>query len=1183
MKKLFALALVVLGLAACQTDPSDLDVNFDGTTTVCLTLPEDAITRAGGSDSAKSGLANNPGSWVRFKMQIFDANNNASSEEFVKWVQDDNDTSTPFSVTFPVQLVPGRAYTFVAWADIVAGDGDVSPYYDTTNLNDIKLIGEWNAMDEARDAFTDKCVIDSYAGTSSINLNLKRPFAKVRVVATDLEKVTNLGLTPTKATVRYTEVAASYNALTQKVLTTTVKEHEKYTIAEYTNDNSDTQMVLYTDYIFANNEQGAVSFTIETFDQNDQTIKLTTFNTDIAVKRNMLTTIKGDIMTTSNNITVKVENPDEFANGEHEIVVKEANSASELQQIINDAEEGEETVVNIGTDIDLGLGGIILSTRAEDPAYGILVSANKVITLDLCGKTLSMNKECSKSFSMIENRGTLKIVDTEGGGKISFKDTSAGDPNFGWGSYTISNYGGTLVVENGTIEHLGEQNTPEKVSHMYCPIWQYSGSTTINGGTISNSTYRSVRLWSGDMTINGGNFNGQVWLQSEVGKANLTINDGTFAPSGADGSSVFITLNDKYVVNLAINGGFFNTKIGCSDATKEGVKGSIVGGTFTAAAKDKTSVALLADGCYFEADGENFKVISKEVAKVGENTYRTLLAAINAVEDGGTITIIDDITYNEYTRVNNGGSWYEGLLYDGDKSFTIDLNGKTITNDEYVNDYLLYFKNNGEKANTITIKNGTVTAAPSAYAAIATASSNAQKITMNLENVTINGNNSNGAVVKFRGGGELNVKAGTVITGENNYCGIEVVGTETIANIYDGAEIYQNGTTNYTGAVAGVSYGATMNVYGGKGVSAKCGLIVMTSGGTINVEGGEWTANSDGTPKDGNFGVLVSQFDNAAYPTAVPSVLNVKGGTFRGGYNCYGNVADKAFIYIYGGNFNADPAGYVVAGYEVTEENGIYNVGKPMAQVALEAAIAEGGDVTLTEDVTLVSAVVVPEGTEVVLDLDGKTVTALSTSAFEVRGGKLTLKNGNVTAHEAVVRALDGGEVVIESGNYTQTGTAVGSTPATYRYCVDVREGSKATINGGEFTSGNGMLNVNATGELVINGGKFTNVVEKSMTRHFAYVSGKLTITDGEFYGKANSSAGGCFFCGAAAGCDIKIEGGKFTSLWTSGSVNKIFEVYYGGTINVTGGLFNTNGGIKDFVTENTDEATKDAYPYVAK
>lgn len=212
--------------------------------------------------------------------------------------------------------------------------------------------------------------------------------------------------------------------------------------------------------------------------------------------------------------------------------------------------------------------------------------------------------------------------------------------------------------------------------------------------------------------------------------------------------------------------------------------------------------------------------------------------------------------------------------------------------------------------------------------------------------------------------------------------------------------------------------------------------------------------------------------------------------------------------------------------------------------------------------------------------MNGKTVTAPTSSAFKAEtGGKLTIKNGKVVAYESVVRAI-GGEVIIESGEYTQTGTAVDS-PATYRYAIDCREGGKITINGGEFKSGNGMFNVSS--EIVVNGGKFENIVEKSTTRHFAYVSAHITINDGEFYGKANSSAGGCFFCGAAAEGAITLNGGKFTSLWTSGSVNRIFESYYGGTINVTGGLFNTNGGIATFVTENTDAATKAAYPYVAK
>lgn len=1346
MKKLFALALVVLGLAACQTDPSDLDVNFDGTTTVCLTLPEDAITRAGGSDSAATGLTNTTGEIVRFIMEIYDENGVKSAQRYVDYADEGT-----LSVTFPVQLVPGRAYTFVAWADMVDAKADVDKYYDTSDLKNITLLGEWNAMEETRDAFTDNCFIDNYSGASTIELNLVRPFAKVRVVATDLPQVKNLHLDPTTATVTYTKpIPVSYNAFEQKVGTATEsKVHTKFALVgandeKLYGDNSDTQMVLYADYIFANNEQGAVSFTIETFDQNDQTIKLTTFNTDIAVKRNMLTTIKGDIMTTSKNITVEIENAGEFGsthdisaissaaallkaikiggnimltqdititaadllsagilstrasaietilnlngygitfednvavtipenttltiqdnseNGEGSIVVENTTTTDGIyggfvnegaivieggnldEGTINNTDKGEVTITNgnVNENVVTGVTEGKVTNYANDIkkafdegtdytlttdivlAEGLVLEAGKTVNLNLGGYTLS-GKSATQNTWLIDNYGTLNISN----GTITFNYVGEPDTNYGKGNYTIYNNGQLTVDANINIV-AGTEG--DKFRHALYAV-NSAGEFTLNGGKIYNATNIAVRQWIGsetkpsNITVNGGEIEGlrAIWMQlpnsdtSKAPKGKLTVNGGKLIGTAIDGtmdsdnilavysysygnqmknveievnggeivgdialtggrgdakvdvekvtinggkftglwgdvysyaddklaaeaitikggefSSIVpatylngaqeivklhsdvtldeaftfaygnegtIDLNGKtishameqtgnhqmilndgnltiidsvgggkisytdlgnggnYVSNTITNRGTLTVKGGTienlssltvakngypyaidtsiwgeatevvvnieggvisseysplrlrADSTDENVIGNIsggeligridhqmssskagvkaelniTGGTFTPNNKtdvimifgagantdasgivanisggtfkggirvNETSLpigqnfnkkfitggifytdvtALLAEGySLIENDGETFKVVRKAVAKVGENTYETLLAAINAVEDGGTITIIEDIIFNEHNRVNNGGSWYEGLLYDGDKSFTIDLNDKTITNDASVNDYLLYFKNNGEKANTITIKNGTVDAAPSVYAAIATASSNAQKITMNLENIAINGNNSNGAVVKFRGGGVLNVKAGTVITGENNYCGIEVVGTETIANIYDGVEIYQNGTSSYVGAVAGVNYNATMNVYGGEGVSAKCGLIVMSSGGTINVEGGEWTANGNGTPQNDNFGVLVSQFDNATYPDAVSSVLNVKGGTFRGGYNCYGNVADKAFINIYGGNFNADPAGYVVAGYEVTEENGIYNVGK---------------------------------------------------------------------------------------------------------------------------------------------------------------------------------------------------------------------------------------------------------------
>ncbi len=306
--------------------------------------------------------------------------------------------------------------------------------------------------------------------------------------------------------------------------------------------------------------------------------------------------------------------------------------------------------------------------------------------------------------------------------------------------------------------------------------------------------------------------------------------------------------------------------------------------------------------------------LTTAVAEVNGKKFTELSKAIAAVEDGGTITLAADYAVTNENRVELNG-YYEGLFYQGDKSFTLDLGGYKFTNESNaVNDYMILFNNSGEKASEITIKNGTIDAGTAAYCAVCTATSSTQKITLNLENVELINNNPGGAVIKVRGvaeGTELNVKAGTKITAKDSYVGIEAVSIKTVVNIYDGAEINQNGTSSYVGSLVGVSCGATANVYGGKGVSAKGGFIAMTSGGTINIEGGEWTANTDGTPLYDNYAVLLAQNDTTHPQYVGTSIVNVKGGTFKGGYNCYANVAGNSEINIYDGLFNADPTAYI--------------------------------------------------------------------------------------------------------------------------------------------------------------------------------------------------------------------------------------------------------------------------------
>ena len=876
--RFLALLALVLGVVSCQTEPEGLDVNVGGEqlVTINVAVPE-AETRAGGSNSALGVFDNgvlgtkDDNTTMRYILQVYykteengEANYTASKERLVEYSDDK-------TVAFEVRLVPERDYQFVVWADVVKnGKNDTDNHYNTEDLANIKLNNTWVAMDESRDAFTATELIENYSGASNINITLKRPFAKVRVVTTDMKALNNLGIVPTKATVEYkVQHYNAFNALFNEAIDDSKNrdiKHENYVIASYgENTTEGADMTLFSDYFFAEND--AIQFELKVYDQNGDLIKENAFNTDIYAKRNYLTTIKGNILTDGKGFDVTIDDAFAGENGKEDgKTFANVDTAEELFDAIN---KGVENITLDG-DIDLNdlLGAGILSTRAAEPTYGLLIPAGKSVVLDLKGFTISQSKECKASYSMIQNNGNLTIIDSSEAksGKISFKDTSAGDPSFGWGSYTISTYGGTLVVKNGTIEHLGEQNTATEVKHMICAIFQYSGSTTINDGTISTPTYRSVRLWKGDMTINGGNFNGQVWVQAVDNSSNLTINGGTFAPCGADGSSVFIT-NSTYDVQFAVTGGFFNTKIGCTDANKAGVKGSIVGGTFTASAIENTNAALIAPG--YKAEQENGVYVVRKPQE--------LIDFENAIANGNDVTLSDDLTLIDPVIVPEG------------KEVTINLNGKTLSG--------VFTKGAG---------------------AVITNNATLKVVGGTIKNTYTNGdaaiNNSGELVLE-------DVKIEGAPLGDGGYSAYAVISSGKIT-INEGTEISAD-----RGCLKLSDNGETI-INGGTFVNNDIGSRSLTSH-VVDVEDG---GSNKLTINGGTFehrhattsgGVVICN--------RTKGTVYVNGGNFSGG-NYYGN--DNLSDYGYGGTFSvtggvysAKPAAkYIAAGYKVIEENGKYNV-----------------------------------------------------------------------------------------------------------------------------------------------------------------------------------------------------------------------------------------------------------------
>ena len=232
-------------------------------------------------------------------------------------------------------------------------------------------------------------------------------------------------------------------------------------------------------------------------------------------------------------------------------------------------------------------------------------------------------------------------------------------------------------------------------------------------------------------------------------------------------------------------------------------------------------------------------------------------------------------------------------------------------------------------------------------------------------------------------------------------------------------------------------------------------------GGKLTINGGTYTVGADANGS-GN---------STIYTTGGDVVIN--GGTFstaakyRDSYwtiNKQNGSTGK--VEIYGGTFPGfDPANpntddettYVADGYVSVEKDGVWTV-LPGAKdaAALKAVFNDGGVVALANDLVLDRTLSVPAGKEVVIDLNGKTISntadlwdvpdahAGNWSLLSVKGGTLTIKGaGTLQAKENdcyAVDVQDGGTVVIEDGTY------VGNIHAVY-----VQKGT-AEIRGGKYS-----------------------------------------------------------------------------------------------------------------------------------
>ena len=529
--KFFAIAALVLGMASCQRDIAP-EANFGGDVDFRLEVsaPDFGVTRAdadsqAGHDSAFGAIDYlSDAEWaevdLRYILEVYDKADDYTNAEPIKDRQVIIvDKYEP--VTFETRLAPQRDYHFVVFADFVAqGATNVPTEAAQAEIGLRHNIGATlGDITIKNDAINDE-LADAYFATLDYNpshnthntaepIVLRRPYGKVRVVATDLAEL-NLNVEPRAVRVAYNAYHANaFNAVNGEISGEYVQEFYDYGYAELHKNVAEgglsqhlytkgydaktaesktgvvrhTHMTLFTDYILAENTQNTINMVMSVYDvaveniEGAQPIKTTAFNTEIPVQRNYLTTIIGNVLTTATDIHVSID--DNFATND---------LGESLERILL------ETLMNGGI-FDL-TEDLTISARTwleNDPLY---LNGDAVIRLN--GHTLTYDIP-----SDMEGTGEYAIMTRiENGASLTF----VGEGKVVSDGYIASvNEGGVLNISEGTFETES------------CTLFQSNGGEiNITGGVFKAAPYNGDHRYTinfvdakkqdGLIEISGGRF-----------------------------------------------------------------------------------------------------------------------------------------------------------------------------------------------------------------------------------------------------------------------------------------------------------------------------------------------------------------------------------------------------------------------------------------------------------------------------------------------------------------------------------------------------------------------------------------------------------------------------------------------------------------------------------------------------
>lgn len=325
-KKILMLLAVIAAMWSCSSEDLTRTNSTDNVTLVLSTsIPPklSSSTRTailGGSN--KGGVDNID--WnvyqLRYILEAYDDSDNLVGRQ-IKYKTSDIDAKAE---NFSLQLIPGKTYKIVCWADFIKQGGETDFHYGTSSdagLKNITMLnGQYTGNDDSRDAYFAQEEI-TINNNLTKTITLQRPFGKIRVISTDASS-----LDIDKIQVNYTtDLPAGIDASTGKLIANSKLENVTYTSEISAAGNEGTVagkgMTILFDYILApptsknSPVQEVHNFKITVYKSSTE-VSSYNFTTGIPVERNHLTTIRGNLFT--NHLGIGITVAEDF-DGETEI------------------------------------------------------------------------------------------------------------------------------------------------------------------------------------------------------------------------------------------------------------------------------------------------------------------------------------------------------------------------------------------------------------------------------------------------------------------------------------------------------------------------------------------------------------------------------------------------------------------------------------------------------------------------------------------------------------------------------------------------------------------------------------------------------------------------------------------------------------------------------------------------